>query len=377
MSVSVIPPFDFAVGRFRVNCSEDRLQLDVAERIPNRDVSRAGIALDAAVVGGDAHAVSHVEKRYTPEAIGDFSGASHALNVHIPVVVTNNQLTSDGADLYVTEGSSDIGGPRIHKINGAVAAGDGNRPLNALRSDISEAVAHIERASHIFCTNGAVVVIHGDIPGRTIELNAPERIVQPRGSRIPDCKCAVAVFDIGGAVDTGHVHAAETVPYGKRRVGRHADVIAHGPGRALAQVKPFPFFFGINGFDAYAFAGLQNFDLYFLRERLGLLMRAGLCADRGGDFDVPAGFAMEPDLAELVFDADGLAGAQRHGLLKISRDLLLCQIRGKRGLCSDEKQRRKNSRDRCETQKSVPRCGYGGVHCFLASRTSSSVCCFS
>jgi hypothetical protein len=83
-------------------------------------------------------------------------------------------------------------------------------------------------------------------------------------------------------------------------------------------------------------------------------MRAGLRANCGGDFDLAARFAMEPDLAELVFDAHGLAGAQRHGLLKISRHLLLRRVLGKRGLASKEKQRRENSRNRRETQESFP-----------------------
>jgi len=119
-------------------------------------------------------------------------------------------------------------------------AGDGDRALNASRSDISEAVAHIECAFHIFCTNGAVVVIYGDVPGRTIELNAPERIVQPRGSRIPDCKCAVAVFDIGGAVDTGRSRCRKLF----RTVSGVSDGIRCHSSRtrkSLAQVKPFPF----------------------------------------------------------------------------------------------------------------------------------------
>jgi len=49
-----------------------------------------------------------------------------------------------------------------------------------------------------------------------------------------------------------------------------------------------------------------------------------LRADSGRNLDVAAGLTVEPDAAELVIDAHGLAGAERHRLLKILRTLVAC-----------------------------------------------------
>jgi len=42
-------------------------------------------SLDAAVIGGDAHAVSHVEERYTSKAIGDFNEPATLLTSTFPL----------------------------------------------------------------------------------------------------------------------------------------------------------------------------------------------------------------------------------------------------------------------------------------------------
>ena len=86
---------------------------------------------------------------------------------------------------------------------------------------------------------------------------------------------------------------------------------------------------------------------------------------------------MDTDLAKLVLDAQGLSGAQCQGLLKIFRDLFLGDICREHRLCREEKRREGQSCNCCETQQSPPIDGLGAIHRCLASKTSSSVCCFS
>ena len=77
----------------------------------------------------------------------------------------------------------------------------------------------------------------------------------------------------------------------------------------FADMKPFVLFGRINRADADACTGLLHFNLNFLRERLGFLMRAGLRADDGGDFYLAPRFTVNFDLSEFVLDANRLAGA--------------------------------------------------------------------
>ena len=83
---------------------------------------------------------------------------------------------------------------------------------------------------------------------------------------------------------------------------------------------------------------------------------------------------METDLAKLVLDAHGLPGAQRHALLKVFRDLLL-------SICAEHRLTREehgeHARNWCEMQQSSPKNGLSAIHRCLASKTSSSVRCFS
>src|SRR5437016_9810283 len=134
------------------------------------------------------------------------------------------------------------------------------------------------------------------------------------------------------------------------------------------------FFVRVIRFDAHAFARLLHINLNLLREGFSLVARVGLNANRRGDFHVSARLAVDTDLAKLVLDAHGLPGAQRHALLKVFRDLLL-------SICAEHRLTREEHGERarnwCETQQSSPKNGLGPNHRCLASKTSSSVCCFS
>src|SRR5438045_5651997 len=134
------------------------------------------------------------------------------------------------------------------------------------------------------------------------------------------------------------------------------------------------FFVRVIRFDAHALARLLHINLNVLREGFRLVARAGLHANRRGDFHLPAGLAVETDLAKLVLNAHGLPGAQRHALLKIFRDLLL-SICAKHRLTREE--HGEHARNWCEMQQSSPKNGLGAIHRCLASKTSSSVRCFS
>jgi hypothetical protein len=98
--------------------------------------------------------------------------------------------------------------------------------------------------------------------------------------------------------------AVPSIPHGNRRIGRHSDVIVHGVGSILPQMKPALFFRRINGSNAYSFAGLLYFDLNFLGKGFCILARPGLHADGGGDLDVAARFSVEFDFAEFVLNVD-------------------------------------------------------------------------
>src|SRR5713101_1267914 len=368
----------FSVGCLCVHGAADGVQFDVAERIADGyRTARGRGALHPAVVGRAIHAAVYVGKRDVAEAIGDVRSPADGGELHITVVVAEREVAADVASIHAAEGGRNARGSGVGQRDRAVASGDGHRALSVSRGDTAETVAHFERALYVGCLHRAVVVIDGDISPSAMEFDASEGIVQMRRASVPHRERAVAVLDVRGAVDSGHVDAAETVPDRERSVGGHADVVAYRPGRTLAGTKPSVFFFGINGLDAHAFARLLHFNLDFLREGFGFFAGAGLRANGGGDFDVAAGFAMKLHFPELVLNADGLAGAQRHGLLKILGNLLLTRIGRPRGFPREQEQRGEHSRNRCETQQSSPMKGRGGNHGFLASKTSSSVRCFS
>src|SRR5208282_3224463 len=120
---------------------------------------------------------------------------------------------------------------------------------------------------------------------------------------------AIAVLDFHRAMDAVDVDAAITVADIQRSIGRHCNVVIYGPGRMLAEMKPSVFFGWIDRADTDARGRLLHFNLNFLREGLGFLMRTSLSADDRGDFDFVPGFAVDLDFSKFVFDADGLARA--------------------------------------------------------------------
>ncbi len=142
-------------------------------------------------------------------------------------------------------------------------------------------------------------------------------------------------------------------------------------------MKPFLLFLGINRFDAHPFASLLNFDFDFLREGFCFLVRTGLCADGRRNLDVAARFAVEADTSELVLDVHRLACAERHCLLEIPGHLVLRRGCAACGLSCGEQQRGEQSCNRCETQRLSLVIWKMANHYGLASKTSSSVCCFS
>ena len=77
----------------------------------------------------------------------------------------------------------------------------------------------------------------------------------------------------------------------------------------FADVKPLVLLLWINRADAHSRYRLLHFDLNFLGEGLGFLVRTGLGADDGRNLDFASGFAVNFDLAEFVLDANGLSGA--------------------------------------------------------------------
>ena len=94
-------------------------------------------------------------------------------------------------------------------------------------------------------------------------------------------------------------------------------------------------------------------------------------------FALAAGLTVETDATELVLDAHGLACAECHRLVKIPRNLFLAGICGSDGLRREEQHRGEQSPNQCETQQRSPENGWNANHYGLASKTSSSVCCFS
>src|SRR4029077_10562180 len=199
--------------------------------------------------------------------------------------------------------------------------------LHAADSDAAEAIADFERALDFGGLYRAVVVVDEGVTRSPAQIHRAERIVQPRRAGVSHDQRAVIVFNLGTGANAGRSHIAETVADEKRRIRGQSNLIVHRERNALRQVEPSSLV-GKDGAHADAFASLLHIDLDFLRGLVGLLAGMRLYANGGRDFYLAIGFAVDADLAALVFDAEGLAGIERQSLLKVARNFLL---RGRRG----------------------------------------------
>ena len=144
-----------------------------------------------------------------------------------------------------------------------------------------------------------------------------------------------------------------------------------------AYLKPVFFFIWIDGLDAHSFGTLLHVDLDFLRERLRLLARARLHANRRGNLHVAPRLPVDAHFSKLVLHAHRLSRTQRHRFLKIFRHFFLAAICSHRRSLRRKTHRAQQSRYRGATPCSFARTPTGLIHYFLASNISSSVRCFS
>src|SRR5208282_315053 len=318
---------DFPVGRLRIERTVEILQFKVAKGIADgHGSSHQRARLNTAVVSRAVYARLHVGKRHVSEAVADVEGAGDGCNIDVPVIVVYGQIATNIFGVDVAKRSCDASRSGAIEGDCSIASRDGRAALNIAHRDAAEAVLHFESAFHVGNLNGAVFVVDDGVAGGAGQLNAAEGIVQTHRAGVLHSERAVAVFDVHSTVDSSDANATETVANIQRSICRQRDVITHGPRGIFADMKPFVFFRGVNRANTDAFSGLLNFNLNFLREGLGFVMRAGLGADDRGNFDLTAGFAVDFDLAEFVLDANGLARAESQGLVKIARDLVLWPV---------------------------------------------------
>src|SRR6266849_1362894 len=224
-----------------------------------------------------------------------------------------------------------------------------------------------------------MVVSDGGFAGGSAKLDASERVAEPRSAGIADVKRAVVIVELGFAADTDGVHAAEAVLDEEWSVGRHGNLIIDGIGSVLA-AEPVAICLRVVGAHLDAVRRLLAIDLHFVGETLRLLAGGGLRPDGCGDFQVAAGFAVDANLAEFVFDAERLPSAQGERLLEVARDLLLARICSACGRYGDGKQSGSADQDTAFARpmgpRRLPRLGNGAGHRF-SSKISSNVRCFS
>src|SRR3984893_15730553 len=114
---------DFSVRRFGIQRAADRVQVDIAEGIPDgHRTPGCGAAFHPTVAGPAVHTAFDLGEGDVAEAVGDLRGPADRGNLHVAVVVVQGQVAADVADLGAAErGGYDRRG-RIGQRYRAIAA---------------------------------------------------------------------------------------------------------------------------------------------------------------------------------------------------------------------------------------------------------------
>src|SRR5262249_45357918 len=130
------------------------------------------------------------------KAVGDISGATDGRNLHIAIIVAEQQVAANVSHVDATERCGHGGGCGVGERHVAVAADDVCGTLNVASGDAAETIAEVQGAFNVRRLYGAVVVIYGDIPGSAGQLDAAEGVIEASGTQIVSGERAVAVLDV-------------------------------------------------------------------------------------------------------------------------------------------------------------------------------------
>src|ERR1700756_2734326 len=118
---------DLSVRSLGIECAGDIVQLNVAEGIANRRRTAAnGRAPHAPIACRAVHAPLNVSERDIAEAVVYVRTARNRGNIDIPVVVANDEISVDIADIHATERVGNASRTSVSQLDGTITVDDGS-----------------------------------------------------------------------------------------------------------------------------------------------------------------------------------------------------------------------------------------------------------